>query len=793
MGQKYEKMENFITFAIHNRDINNKKMKKVNILPILAIAFMALCGLVSCEKDPITEGGDIEVYVDRLEAKPEGEELRFNFSIVAPIEGVELGVECDADWVSNIRATDNFVLLDVAKNSSGQERSAELQLSYGAVRKSITVVQKPFLEPLSLTIESVDATSVTISVTTLDEQTTWIGQIVGREWFEAYDEEQIFNEDYAYYSSKASEAEISIEEYLEAILSRGSHSGIRMSGLDVESEYVVYIYGMNTLGEKTTSLYYEAFTTTPPYAGNDVTFDIDVELNRALASITIVPSHEGVAYYHNITTREHFEQCGSDIDALAQDVVATALDNYLYWEYTEEEFFKYNTSYLTDKYDFEAIADTEYVVFAFKWDENLKPLSEISYEWFKVDNIPPSDNRLAMTITNITQTTFDIDVTTTNNDPYTIFAVPASEIAKMTADSQIFKHLIDNYGTSELAANQCEGPVQGTFSGLEQDTEYVVLLFGYEAGVCTTDMVREKIHTAMAGDIEACQYSVEVTEIGDREAHVSITPTDYSVWFYWNVFEESTTEEQIKEYIANLYNSYYYADYWEFSYYEVTQGDVSSYISQLRPSTPYKVVVLPMDPNKFEYTGTLRSVGEFTTEDAVIADINIKAGFDAYYDGDEVCALEPGSFLSFKGYAIIPMSVTIEGEYSRFLYTIFDYVDGLEEPSQYSDDVLLESLYEVGAYWTPAYFRGEWDKDLMIAAVAFDMEGNPSRVYRERFKLNREGASPAQEFVDYYMSSSSVSAQSLSGSMCNDTIEAPELSSRVERVGSEHKMRFSTR
>lgn len=54
---------------------------------MLAIAFIALCGLASCEKDPITEGGDIEVYVDRLEAKPEGEELRFSFSIVT-LQGV---------------------------------------------------------------------------------------------------------------------------------------------------------------------------------------------------------------------------------------------------------------------------------------------------------------------------------------------------------------------------------------------------------------------------------------------------------------------------------------------------------------------------------------------------------------------------------------------------------------------------------------------------------------------------------------------------------------------------------
>lgn len=49
-----------------------------------------------------------------------------------------------------------------------------------------------------------------------------------------------------------------------------------------------------------------------------------------------------------------------------------------------------------------------------------------------------------------------------------------------------------------------------------------------------------------------------------------------------------------------------------------------------------------------------------------------------------------------------------EGEYSCLLYTIFNYVDGLEDETKYSDDVLFETLYEKGAYWTLTYFRGEW-------------------------------------------------------------------------------------
>ena len=41
----------------------------------------------------------------------------------------------------------------------------------------------------------------------------------------------------------------------------------------------------------------------------------------------------------------------------------------------------------------------------------------------------------------------------------------------------------------------------------------------------------------------------------------------------------------------------------------------------------------------------------------------------------------------------------------------------------------------------------------MIAAVAFDMDNNPSPVYRSVHTFTRDGAGDAQEFVDYYMGS----------------------------------------
>jgi hypothetical protein len=718
----------------------------------MSVALIAtLLGFVACERngDNVAKSGII-LNTEEASIGIDGGIIRFNYKVETPIEGESLTVECTEEWITNIRIASTIVELTVAPNA-GEARSATLNLGYGTHTTTFKVHQEAYIAPLALTIEHIEATAVIFSVATLNDDITWIGQIVGREWFDSLTEEEIIFEDMRYYNGTAVEMEISLEEYLTSVISRGSHQNIRMSGLDSQTEYVVYIYGITKSGEVTSRIVSQSFTTEAPYEGNDVTYDFDIEVNRAIAKIKITPSHEGVAYFNNLITREDFEAYGSDINEAADAVIAKIIDDYAAWDYTLAETFEYNTDYFATEYEFEAMANTEYLAFAFKWNQQCERMSEVSYEWFKVGTIPPSENSISMTISDITQSTFYIKTTTTTLDPYVIFPIPTTEIAKLHTDNAIFNYIFETYGTSGLAYYICEGDIEGTFSGLEAGTEYTVLAFGYEAGTRTTAIVREKITTPKAGSIDACIYNFEVSEIGDREAHISITPSDYSIYYYWNIFEASMSEEQIKEYISNVFNSTYYGDYWEFSYYELAQGAVSSYISQLKPSTEYKIVIIPMNPNRFEYIGTMRTGGEFTTDDAIIADITITAGFDTYYDGDEVYALEPEYCSSWQGWVVVPMSVNIEGDCSSYLYTMFNYVEGLENPDIYSDDTLIDNLYSVGAYWSPAYFRGEWDKTIMIAAVAFDEDGNPSPVYRSVHTFTRDGAGDAQEFVDYYM------------------------------------------
>ena len=159
----------------------------------------------------------------------------------------------------------------------------------------------------------------------------------------------------------------------------------------------------------------------------------------------------------------------------------------------------------------------------------------------------------------------------------------------MRDDNKIFDYILKEYGTSFLYNYIFNGDIEGEFSGMEAGTEYAVLLFGYEAGVLTTKITRQNITTLKAGSIDACKYDIVISDIEDREASVTITPSDYSVWYYWNVFEADATEEDILAYIEQSYNRDYYADYWEFSYYEICQGKVESRLLVVKNSYLAKV------------------------------------------------------------------------------------------------------------------------------------------------------------------------------------------------------------
>jgi hypothetical protein len=403
---------------------------------------------------------------------------------------------------------------------------------------------------------------------------------------------------------------------------------------------------------------------------------------------------------------------------------------------------------------FECLALTEYIVFACKWDGECHFEGEPSYRWHKSADVAPSSNQITVSVgEDVDQSSFYVDVKTTNNDPYVMLAEPSVFMEGMD-EEQIYAHLMEDYGTFGLLNYVFEGDVAGRMTGLEPDTEYTMVVFGYKAGKQTTAMQKFTIRTAPAGPAEDCTFDFVLNEAGSNSLNITVTPSDAAHYYYWYVYAPETTAEEVRQNVRDLINKSYYGDMYEFSYYELSQGKSTGSISFLAPETGYKVAAVVMDQNTGEFLADVVFSEVFTTGEENYSPTTITATFDKFYDGDDLYALNPDAGAQYQGYAMVPVYVTIDGDYQSYYYTIFEYVTGLEDPAVYPDAMLYETLVYYGVYYAEKVnFRAPWNKAVVIAAMAIDNEGRYSRVYRQKYTFKKYNAS---DINDLFTRTSSV-------------------------------------
>lgn len=85
--------------------------------------------------DPVLTVTETEV-----EILPEGGESSFTYTLENPVEGVELEVVADVDWISGLAAADGVVSFTVAANE-GDVRQGYITLTYGELQAEVAVKQ----------------------------------------------------------------------------------------------------------------------------------------------------------------------------------------------------------------------------------------------------------------------------------------------------------------------------------------------------------------------------------------------------------------------------------------------------------------------------------------------------------------------------------------------------------------------------------------------------------------------------------------------------------------------------
>lgn len=736
--------------------------------------FMALIPVLvlfsSCEENVPAPEIQFKEYEVTLE--PDGGSVTLTYQIANSVDGEKITASCDADWLTVDASTVRRMKLEASTNETGETRTADVTVSYpGAEDVVLHVTQGNFENPLKISISEITATTVVFSITTSDPELTWIPMIAYKEGFDTFasvDEVVEYDIEYFKYLADRQEEEMTLQQFLETMLAKGSLDNVTIDRLTPSTEYVLYAYGLTSDGKRTTDLVSESFTTSEPHEG-DISFTITAEENDFILEYSIVPSHTGVPYYYGVATADEIDQWkslyGDDIRTAIQkgeiDASIEKLMEYDMVESVENYFNLYTESDVMDYGYHELKADTKYVIFASKWNEQCQLIGPVTVYEHTSAARPLSENKITLEVKDVSQSSAMAVTTVTNDDPYTVIPVKAADIEGMT-DEEIIEYVIEGYDYI-LDEYTATGNSTRIYNMMHADTDYVMLAFGYKARVMTTSKLQKvPFRTLTSGRPEDCVFTFEI-EPGVEEAWVKVTPSDKGLFYHWFVYPSYYTVENAENFIKDYIKFNYDGDAEAFASWELSLGEETVTVWDLYPETEYKIGYVIMDYYTGEFLTELAFTEPFTTLAKTYADITFNFEHDAFYDLGELIDAGQSQFVPCleDGDAILPVSLTLKGDYSAFYYNI--YPNDLSDEVAYVDETFYAALEGAGCPRASSFFIVPYDKTVTLCALAYDTAGNPTKIYRETMWFSRDEASPASEYISKYIKSKSMTYSNMCG------------------------------
>lgn len=723
---------------------------------IVIASLVAVMSVLSCnEKEeqavtqflPVTEGD--------VSASWEGGTYSFQYSVVNPTQSGVVEPVCEADWISDFRTGEyGLVRFTVAENASESERTATVQLEYEDLRIEFVVRQQGKTiagnSYFKIEFSSIETTSFSALITPSDMDMPYLVLTSDMESMAGFEDDGLlFNDAMDYYKSMAEGYGMTLAAALEQFLITGEYED-KVSGLESGKEYCVFAFGVSVSGNDAELLtpIARAAVTTKTVEKIDIEFDIQVESeytgtgSGAVAEVSVRPDDTQVKYHAGLMTQMDFDINGASMPEAAEGYFRSLVNYYLYMEYEIADIY----DVLTVRGNFEKKYDCEpksnYWAVAFVVDEQLNIVSEIAFEEFKAPGLE-SDNKITLEVKDVDATTARLVTTVSNNDTYWMGVMPAWRVEGMD-DEYLMWSLVDYY---DIAAQLVTGDADKTFGDLDPETEYVALAFGFEGGSYTTGLSKAYFTTGAPGDPSECTFEFTVSNLKARSGDITVTPSDPSVSYYWNVFEASVSEDSIRNLIqTNIEQQIEYGyvtdarEYWQYS---VVRG-VDMYPCEFAPNTSYKVMAVAIDMNKGDYGGPYYFSEPFTTPEAVVSDAYVSLDLSKYYDGDELYAYDSEKYKNFKGKADLVVKAELSGPVAHWYHMIYTWSDSYLD---FSDEQIIGNIIGGAVDKNNAEWPCSWNKDYAVFAVAVDADGNYGKVFRLKFSLDKDGASPIEEIV----------------------------------------------
>lgn len=502
---------------------------KRSLIPMISVL---LASLASCEQaDKLQE--PLVISFDTLsgEIDANGGYLRIPYSFSGPFydeagNPPAITAETDSEWITETVAdVPGEIILQVAENNTGTERTAEIQVTYGPDTAIVSVTQtaKAGTDEED-TVFRIDITMtgdayVVYDVTPADDGMTYINLVTTKAIYDSFaNDDERFAYDMTYFSQVAQNNGLTLVQLLEMNLKQGYISSIEVNGLSPETEYCIYTYGLTSSGERLTGYTYETFST-EAVEEVDINFDFSSEIDGAHVVLKVTPSDNTVPYVID-AYRKAAGLDGEIIKELYQQNIDETINVLSMFGQSVEEIVKSIAHIGTDAVVADLDPDTEYIAFACGISLSGYLNSDVTTYEFRTGSTGTSDNVITITITSVSSDEVSYSITTTNNDQYAIIAADASSIGNMSDDEIIATAL-----KTDLSSQTTRGNCSGRVPGLQPGKEYFIGAFGYSGSVATTGLSKAYFTTPEENaQTSASGQPIIITRIPSIYDDITVSP-----------------------------------------------------------------------------------------------------------------------------------------------------------------------------------------------------------------------------------------------------------------------------
>lgn len=575
-------------------------MKHLSKLFMLFVAALAL--LSSCKDTPDTVVNDTECSLT-LETQivtidGNGGTYSIGYVLKNGINGIDIAAEDDATWIDNLRTSDSRLYFDYQRNFTNKEREATIAVRYPNLRLQTIKIKQSASDALTFEMEICDikTTSCSSKLYPSDKQTPYIVYMAEKDYIlgsQISTEEELFRDDYATFTSWAESAgATNLKKFMEQYeIYYTGDSYIGWTGMVPDREYVIYAYAIEFNEEGTDYTLASAVThevvILPTHIFSDIEFDVNITVDGPKATYEFEPINWDGKYYIDIYAEGDYmyvAEGSTPDDAYCKQVANNwigMINIYMQSGYSAEQLIDLMCLQGPDSYSEVRLSNTKYcmVFYGIEMVDGLPQVTTRPYiAHFQTEKVEASDMVVDIKVENCYVRVADVTITpSTNEEPYVATFLKKSDVP-YNDGNEIINWLLN----FDLSGNTYRGTIKSNIVGLEPDTEYIALAFGYYGGVVTTELFRHDFKTDPEGECENSVVGVTVTAPYSLVALETALP---DMFYNYGMFEmmgwyAMCAEIETTKPEGNVFMNIYNAEDLVTTDLEYIKAEVCSYVSE---------------------------------------------------------------------------------------------------------------------------------------------------------------------------------------------------------------------